>query len=51
MATVRPRPSETTLPQFGRLCPIVAPMALRSSPALKTMSMKSGRWNVTLRAA
>src|SRR3954467_19051 len=51
IATVRPRPSFATGPQFGRLWPIVAPSGVRSSPALITMSMKSGRWNVTLRAA
>jgi hypothetical protein len=47
IATVRPRPSFATAPQFGKLCPIVAPSGSRSSPALITMSMKSGRWNVT----
>jgi hypothetical protein len=50
IATVRPRPSFATGPQFGRLCPTVPPTALRASPALSTTSMKSGRWNATVRA-
>lgn len=50
IATVRPRPSFATLPVLGRLWPIVPPSADRDSPALRMMSMKSGRWKVTLRA-